>query len=59
MTDRDRADMAALCDHFRRDMGRENEVLLYDQEAKQRFGQMIGQAVRKGNSEFGYLRRRG
>jgi len=45
MTDRDRADMAALCDHFRRDMRRENEVLLYDQEAKQRFGQMIGQAV--------------
>jgi len=53
MTDRDRADMRALCDQFRRDMGRENAVLLYDQEAKQRFGQMIGQALLEGNSEFG------
>jgi hypothetical protein len=57
MTDRDRAEMRALCDQFRRDMERENYVLLYDQEAKQRGGRMIGRAQQ--GAEFGYLRRRG
>ena len=33
--------------------------LLYDHDAKQRIGDMIGSAVRRGGSEFGYLRRRG
>jgi hypothetical protein len=59
MTDRDRAELRALCDQFRRAMASENDVLLYDQDAKPRIGEMIGSAVRRGGSEFGYLRRRG
>jgi hypothetical protein len=57
MTDLDRAEMRALCDHFRRAMAHENDVLLFDHETRQRFGQMIGSAVRQGGSEFEYLRR--
>jgi hypothetical protein len=34
-------------------MARENDVLLYDQHAKQRIGEMIGKAQQ--GSEFGYL----
>ena len=55
MTDRDRAEMRALCEQFRRNMARENDVLLFDHDAKQRIGKMIGSAVREGGSEFGYL----
>jgi hypothetical protein len=40
--------MGALCDAFRRSIARENEVLLYDHGAKQRFGEMIGKAMRQG-----------
>jgi hypothetical protein len=56
MTDRDRAEMRALCDQFRRDMERENDVLLYDQEARHRIGEMIGKAAQ--GWEFAYLRNR-
>jgi hypothetical protein len=56
MTDRDRAEMRALCDQFRRDMARENDAALFDHEAKQRIGQMIGQAVRQGQSDYLALR---
>ena len=56
--DRDRAEMRALCDLFRQSM-RESGPMLFDQDAKQRIGEMIGSAVRRGGSEFGYLRRRG
>jgi hypothetical protein len=48
MTDRDRADTLALCDRFREAMARENDLLLYDHKAKQRIGEMIGSAARKG-----------
>ena len=58
MADLDRAEMEALLDQFRRDMARENDVLLFDHEARQRIGEMIGKAVRQGGSEFEYLRRR-
>jgi hypothetical protein len=54
MTDRDRAEMRALCDQFRREMARQVDEQMCDHEARQRIGQMIGQA-RQG-SEFGYLR---
>jgi low affinity Fe/Cu permease len=59
VTNLDRAEMQALLDQFRRDMARENDVLLFDHEARQRIGEMIGKAVRQGGSELEYLRRRG
>ena len=52
----DRADMQALLDQFREAMSRESDVLLYDHEAKQRVGEMIGNAQQ--GWEFGYLRGR-
>ena len=58
MTDRDRAEMQALLDQFRKAMARENEVQLFDHEARQRIGKMIGKATREGGSDFGYLPRR-
>ena len=54
MDDRDRAEMQALCDQFRRTMARENDVLLYEHEATVRLGHMIGSAVRQGGSQFTY-----
>jgi hypothetical protein len=57
MTDRDRAEMLALCDQFRREMAREvDEVPLFDQEACHRIGRMIGSAVRQGRSNYVALR---
>jgi hypothetical protein len=53
MDDRDRAEMRALCDLFRRQMAHENDVLLFDRAAKERIGQMIGRAALVG-SEYGY-----
>jgi hypothetical protein len=44
----DRAEMQALLDQFRKAMTRENDVLLYDREARIRIGEMIGSAVRQG-----------
>jgi hypothetical protein len=38
MTDPDRAEMQALCELFRREMARENDVLLFDKEACVRIG---------------------
>jgi hypothetical protein len=58
MTDCDRAEMRALCDQFRQAMARENDVLLYDREARMRTGEIIGSALHQGGSGFGYLRRR-
>jgi hypothetical protein len=54
MTDRDRAEMQTLLEQFRRAMARRNDVLLYDHEAKQRVGEMIGKAVQPRGSAFGY-----
>ena len=54
MTDRDRAEMQALLDQFRKAMARENAVLLFDHETRQRFGQMIAKAVQPRGSAFGY-----
>jgi hypothetical protein len=52
--DRDRAEMRALCDQFRELMARENEMLLFDQETRQRIGEAIGKAVRQGGSQFAF-----
>jgi hypothetical protein len=56
MTDRDRAEMRALCDQFRRDMARENDVLLFDKESRERIGEAIGRAARQGRSDYVALR---
>jgi hypothetical protein len=34
-------------------MARENDVLLFDHEARKRIGEMIGEAVQQGGSAFG------
>lgn len=49
--------MRPLCEAFRHAMARENDVLLFDHEAKQQIGDMIGKA-QQGASEFGCLRRK-
>jgi hypothetical protein len=54
MDDPDRAEMRALLDQFRELMAREVEAPLFDQEARQRIGHMIGSAVRRGGSAFSY-----
>jgi hypothetical protein len=56
MTDRDRDEMQALLDQSRRAMARENKAPPFDQDAKQRIGEMIGKAQQ--GSEFGYLLQR-
>ena len=58
MTDRDRAEMRALCDAFRKTIARENETLVFDPGAKQRIGEMIGRATWEGVADFGYLGRK-
>jgi hypothetical protein len=58
MDDRDRAEMHALLDQFRKAMARENEALFFDRDARVRIGEVIGNTMRQGGSEFGYLRRR-
>jgi hypothetical protein len=45
--DRDRAEMRALCDLFRREMARQIEEPLFDQDARARIGHAIGSAVRQ------------
>lgn len=56
MTDRDRAEMRALCDQFRQLMSRKVDTPLYDHETRVRIGQMIGQAARQGRSDYAALR---
>jgi hypothetical protein len=53
MDDADRAEMRALCDAFRDAMARQIEEPVFDQEACQRIGWMIGRAALVG-SEYGY-----
>lgn len=57
MTDRDRAEMRALCDQFRELMARQVEAPLFGNEARVRMGEMIATAVRRRGPEFAYLRR--
>jgi hypothetical protein len=53
MDDRDRAEMHALLDQFRKAMARENEALFFDRDARVRIGEVIGNTMRQGGSEFG------
>jgi hypothetical protein len=55
--DRDRAEMRALCDQFRREMAREVERTLFNKEACQRIGEIISQAAQQGRSDYAALRR--
>jgi hypothetical protein len=48
MDDRDRAELRALCDLFRRDMPRQVDEPPFDHDARQRIGQAIGKAGRAG-----------
>jgi hypothetical protein len=56
MTDRDRAEMRALCNQFRRTMAREVDQALFDDDARVRIGEMIGRAARQGHSDYVALR---
>ena len=52
MDDRDRAEMQALCDQFRREMAREVDEPLFDHDARARIGQAIGRSARQGRSDY-------
>jgi hypothetical protein len=52
MTDRDRAEMRALCDLFRQAIARQVDEPVFDHDARARIGQAIGSAVRDGGSAF-------
>jgi hypothetical protein len=54
MNDRDREELQAPSDQFREAIAREPDPP-FDQEARERVGQMIGRAARQGASAFGYL----
>jgi hypothetical protein len=56
MTDRDRAEMQALLDQFRRGMAEEFDQPLFDKEARVRIGETIGKAARQGYSDYIALR---
>ena len=56
MTDHDRAEMQALCDQFRRMMVRKVDRALFDDDARKRIGEMIGQAARQCRSDYITLR---
>jgi hypothetical protein len=56
MQDLDRTELRALCDQFRQLMARENDALLYDQDALVRVGELIGKAARQGRSDYVVLR---
>ena len=54
MEDRERRDLQRLRDEFLQIMRRDNEGVLFDDEAKGRLGETISRAMRQGNSEFSY-----
>ena len=56
MTDRERSEMRALCDQFRRTMAREVDQALFDKDARVRIGEIIGRAARQGRSDYVVLR---
>jgi hypothetical protein len=58
MTDRDRAGMRALCDQFRTLIERQIERQLFEDDARQRLGEVISSAVRHGGPAFSYLSRK-
>lgn len=55
VNDHDRAEMQALCDQFRELMQRDVERAVFDKEACQRIGEVIGRAARRGRSDYAAL----
>ena len=53
---REHAEMQALLNQFREAMKRENDVMLYDQAAKERIGKAIGRASRQGRWDYAAFR---
>ncbi len=54
MDDRERREWQRLRDKFLEIMRRENDVTLFDEDAKQRVGEAISRSARQGRSEFSY-----
>ncbi len=54
MDDRERRELQRLRDKFLEIMRRENDVALFDEDAKQRVGEAISRSARQGRSEFSY-----
>jgi len=54
MDDRDRTEMQALCDLFRRAMACKVGPPVFDQESRERVGDMIGRSARHGRPYHAY-----
>jgi hypothetical protein len=54
MNERERRELQRLRDKFLEIMRRENEAVLFDEEAQRRMGQGIGRSMRPGQSEYSY-----
>ena len=52
--DRERRELQRLRDEFLEIMRRENEAVLFDEEAQRRIGQGIGRSLRQGRSDYSY-----
>ena len=50
--DRERRELQRLRDEFLEIMRRENEAVLFDEEAQRRIGQSIGRSLRQGRSDY-------
>jgi hypothetical protein len=57
MDDRDR-ELQALCDQFKELMRRDVERTVFDKDACQRIGEMIGRSARQGQTKYAYSSRR-
>jgi hypothetical protein len=54
MDDRERQELRRLRDKFLEIMRRQNEVVPFDEAARQRVGEAISGSARQGRSEFSY-----
>ena len=54
MEDPKRLELERLRDEFLEIMRRDNEGMMFDDEAKRRLGEAISRSMRQGNSEFSY-----
>ena len=54
MDDRERQELQRLRDKFLEIMRRQNEVVPFDEAARQRVGEAISRSARQGHSEFSY-----
>jgi hypothetical protein len=56
MTDRDYAELRALCDLFRREMACQRDPPPFDRESRDRVGELISRAARQGRSDYAAVR---